>query len=172
MYAVSIGFIMKMGATTGGMDIIVKWLRTKLPYLKTGVLFFITDVIIISMSGVVLQNIDAALYAGITVVVNSIVLDIVLYGKDEAKLLYIISDRPKEITERLLTELDVGVTYIEGRGAYSGKEKQVLMCVVKKQVSPRVEEIVKEEDTDAFMVISSATEIFGEGFKSYFSERF
>ena len=172
LYAVSIGFIMKMGATTGGMDIIVKWLRTKLPYLKTGVLFFITDVIIISMSGVVLQNIDAALYAGITVVVNSIVLDIVLYGKDEAKLLYIISDRPKEITERLLTELDVGVTYIEGRGAYSGKEKQVLMCVVKKQVSPRVEEIVKEEDADAFMVISSATEIFGEGFKSYFSERF
>ena len=172
LYAVSIGFIMKMGATTGGMDIIVKWLRTKLPYLKTGVLFFITDVIIISMSGIVLKNIDAALYAGITVVVNSIVLDIVLYGKDEAKLLYIISDRPKEITERLLTELDVGVTYIEGRGAYSGKEKQVLMCVVKKQVSPRVEEIVKEEDTDAFMVISSATEIFGEGFKSYFSERF
>ena len=172
LYAVSIGFIMKMGATTGGMDIIVKWLRTKLPYLKTGVLFFITDVIIISMSGIVLKNIDAALYAGITVVVNSIVLDIVLYGKDEAKLLYIISDRPKEITERLLTELDVGVTYIEGRGAYSGKEKQVLMCVVKKQVSPRVEVIVKEEDTDAFMVISSATEIFGEGFKSYFSERF
>ncbi len=172
LYAVSIGFIMKMGATTGGMDIIVKWLRTKLPYLKTGVLFFITDVIIISMSGIVLKNIDAALYAGITVVVNSIVLDIVLYGKDEAKLLYIISDRPKEITERLLTELDVGVTYIEGRGAYSGKEKQVLMCVVKKQMSPRVEEIVKEEDTDAFMVISSATEIFGEGFKSYFSERF
>ena len=172
LYAVSIGFIMKMGATTGGMDIIVKWLRTKLPYLKTGVLFFITDVIIISMSGIVLQNIDAALYAGITVVVNSIVLDIVLYGKDEAKLLYIISDRPKEITERLLTELDVGVTYIEGRGAYSGKEKQVLMCVVKKQMSPRVEVIVKEEDTDAFMVISSATEIFGEGFKSYFSERF
>lgn len=172
LYAVSIGLIMKMGATTGGMDIIVKWLRTKLPYLKTGVLFFITDVIIISMSGIVLQNIDAALYAGITVVVNSIVLDIVLYGKDEAKLLYIISDSPKEITERLLTELDVGVTYIEGRGAYSGKEKQVLMCVVKKQVSPRVEEIVKEEDADAFMVISSATEIFGEGFKSYFSERF
>lgn len=172
LYAVSIGFIMKMGATTGGMDIIVKWMRTKLPYLKTGVLFFITDVIIISMSGIVLQNIDAALYAGITVVVNSIVLDIVLYGKDEAKLLYIISDKPREITERLLTELNVGVTYIDGRGAYSGKEKQVLMCVVKKQMSPRVEVIVKEEDTEAFMVITGATEIFGEGFKSYFSERF
>ena len=172
LYAVSIGMIMKVGATTGGMDIIVKWLRVKLPYLKTGVLFFITDVIIVSASGIVFRNIDAALYAGITVVVNSIVLDLVLYGRDEAKLLYIISDKPKEITERILTELDIGVTYIEGRGAYSGKEKQVLMCVAKKQMSPRVEVIVKEEDADAFMVITSATEIFGEGFKSYFAERF
>lgn len=172
LYAVSIGLIMKAGATTGGMDIIVKWLRVKLPYLKTGVLFFITDVIIVSMSGIVFQNIDAALYAGITVVVNSVVLDLVLYGRDEARLLYIISDKPKQITERLLTELDVGVTYIDGRGAYSGREKQVLMCVTKKQMSPRVEEIVKEEDADAFMVITSATEIFGEGFKSYFAERF
>ncbi|MDE7017607.1 MAG: YitT family protein [Lachnospiraceae bacterium] len=172
IYAVSIGMIMKVGATTGGMDIIVKWMRTKLPYLKTGVLFFITDAVIITMSGIVFRDIDAALYAGITVVVNSIVLDLVLYGRDEAKLLYIISDRPKEITERILTELDIGVTYIEGRGAYSGKEKKVLMCVAKKQASPRVEVIVKEEDAEAFMVVTSATEIFGEGFKSYFSERF
>lgn len=172
LYAVSIGIIMKCRATTGGMDIIVKWLRMKLPYLKTGVLFFITDVIIVSASGIVFKDIDAALYAGITVVANSIVLDLVLYGKDEAKLFYIISDRPKEITERILTELDIGVTYIEGRGAYSGREKQVLMCVAKKQISPRIEVIVKEEDTEAFMVITSATEIFGEGFKSYFSERF
>lgn len=171
LYAVSIGIIFKVGATTGGMDIIVKWLRIKLPFLKTGVLFFVTDVIIITMSGIVFKNIDAALYAGITVVVSSVVLDIVLYGKDEAKLIYIISDNSEEIAARMLKELDVGVTYIEGRGAFSGKEKRVLMCAVKKQVSPRVEEIVKEEDADAFMIISSATEIFGEGYKSYFNER-
>ncbi|MCM1262533.1 MAG: YitT family protein [Butyrivibrio sp.] len=171
LYAISIGFMFKAGATTGGMDIIVKWLRIKLPYLKTGVLFFVTDVIIIMMSGIVFKNIDAALYAGITVAVNSVVLDIVLYGKDEAKLIYIISDHSEEIAGRMLKELDVGVTYIEGRGAFSGKEKQVLMCAVKKPVSPRVEAIVREEDADAFMIISSATEVFGEGYKSYFNER-
>ncbi|MCM1049951.1 MAG: YitT family protein [Clostridiales bacterium] len=171
LYAISIGFMFKAGATTGGMDIIVKWLRIKLPYLKTGVLFFVTDVIIIMMSGIVFKNIDAALYAGITVAVNSVVLDIVLYGKDEAKLIYIISDHSEEIAGRMLKELDVGVTYIEGRGAFSGKEKQVLMCAVKKPVSPRVEAVVREEDADAFMIISSATEVFGEGYKSYFNER-
>lgn len=171
LYAVSIGMILKVGATTGGMDIIVKWLRIKLPYLKTGVLFFITDVIIISISGIVFRDVDAALYAGITVVVSSVMLDIVLYGKDEAKLLYIISDKAVEITERILLELDIGVTQIEGQGAFSGKEKRVLMCVAKKQISPQVEDIVREEDADAFMVITSATEIFGEGYKSYFSDR-
>lgn len=172
LYAVSIGLIMKAGATTGGMDIIVKWLRVKLPYLKTGVLFFITDAIIISVSGIVFRNLDVALYAGIIAVVNSVVLDFVLYGKDEAKLQYIISDKADTITDRLLKELDIGVTQIEGRGAFSKKEKKVLMCVVKKPVSPRVEDIVKEEDAEAFMVITSATEIFGEGYKSYFADRF
>ena len=172
LYAVSIGLIMKAGATTGGMDIIVKWLRMKLPYLKTGVLFFITDAIIISVSGIVFRNLDVALYAGIIAVVNSVVLDFVLYGKDEAKLQYIISDKADSITDRLLLELDIGVTQIEGRGAFSKKEKKVLMCVVKKPVSPRVEDIVKEEDAEAFMVITSATEIFGEGYKSYFADRF
>lgn len=171
LYAISIGLIFKAGATTGGMDIIVKWLRIKLPFLKTGVLFFVTDAIIITMSGIAFKNVDAALYAGITVVVNSVALDIVLYGKDEAKLIYIISDHAEDIVARLLKELDIGATYIEGRGAFSGKEKQVLMCAVKKQMSPRLEEIVKEEDTDAFMIISSATEVFGEGYKSYFNER-
>lgn len=172
LYAVSIGVIMKAGATTGGMDIIVKWLRVKLPYLKTGVLFFITDAIIISVSGIVFRNLDVALYAGIISVVNSFVLDLVLYGKDEAKLLYIISDKADAITSRILKELDIGVTHIEGRGAYSGKEKKVLMCVAKKPVSPQIEDIVKEEDAEAFMVITSATEIFGEGYKSYFADRF
>ncbi len=171
LYAISIGLMFKAGATTGGMDIIVKWLRIKLPYLKTGVLFFITDAIIITISGIAFKNVDSALYAVITVAVNSVALDIVLYGKDEAKLIYIISDRAQDITARLLKELDIGATYIEGRGAFSGKEKQVLMCAVKKQMSPRLEEIVKEEDTEAFMIISSATEVFGEGYKSYFNER-
>ena len=63
------------------------------------------------------------------------------------------------------------MTLISGRGAYSGNEKQVIMCAMKKTVFPRVESIVKEEDPDSFMIVTSASEIFGEGYKSYFSER-
>ncbi len=169
--AVSIGILFRAGATSGGMDIIVKALRLHYPFIKTGVLFFIEDVIIVTLSGIIFRDIDAALYAGISVVCVSIVLDIVLYGRDEAKLLYIISNRSEQITARILEELDIGVTHINGQGAYSGTDKKVIMCAVKKFISPRVEEIVKQEDADSFMIITSATEIFGEGYKSYFSER-
>ncbi|MDE7358880.1 MAG: YitT family protein [Lachnospiraceae bacterium] len=169
--AVSVGVIMRVGATTGGMDIIVKALRLRFPHLKTGKIFFIADALVVTLSGIVFRDLNAALYAAISAICTSVVMDIVLYGRDEAKLLYIISGRAEEIAGRLLSDLDIGVTYIKGQGAYSGDNKRVIMCVVKKHVSPRAEEIVKQEDPDSFMIITSATEVFGEGYKSYFSER-
>lgn len=169
--AVSVGVIMRAGATTGGMDIIVKALRLRFPHLKTGKIFFIADALVVTLSGIVFRDLNAALYAAISTICTSVVMDIVLYGRDEAKLLYIISSRAEEIAGRLLSDLDIGVTYIKGQGAYSGDNKRVIMCVVKKPVSPRAEEIVKQEDPHSFMIITSATEVFGEGYKSYFSER-
>lgn len=171
LQAVAIGVIFRAGATTGGVDIIVKALKLKLPHLKTGNLFLMIDAVVVTVSGIVFRNINAALYAAVVVGCCSVTLDVVLYGRDEAKLLYIISDKPEQITKRILEELDIGTTYINGRGAYSGTEKQVIMCAMKKTVFPRAEKIVREEDPDSFMIVTSATEIFGEGYKSYFSER-
>lgn len=171
LMAVGIGLVFKAGATTGGTDIIVKLLRLKFPYLKTGVLFLITDALIVTVSAFVFQNLNVALYAGLVVFINSVLLDVVLYGRDGAKLIFIISDRQEAITGRLLEELEIGVTHISGEGAYSGKDKKVIMCVMKKQISPQAETIVREEDPGAFMIITSATEIFGEGYKSIYSEK-
>ncbi len=172
LMAVSMGWVFKAGATTGGTDIIIKVLRLKVPHLKTGMLFFLTDIVIVVASAFVFQDLDKAMYAGITVIVTSLVLDLVLYGRDGAKLIYIISDHSEKITKRLLEELDLGVTHVQGSGAYSGKEKNVIMCVAKKQIAPKAEEVVREEDPMAFMIVTSATEIYGEGYKSYFSEKY
>lgn len=169
--AVSLGTIFKAGATTGGVDIIVKVLRLRYKHLKTGNLYLLLDAIVVTLSGIMFRDLEAALYAAVTIFVNSVVLDTVLYGRDGAKMLYIISDHPKQITERLLADLDIGVTTLHGEGAYSGKEKEVLLCVMRKPLAPRAQQIVKEEDAEAFMIVSDATEIFGEGYKSYFSER-
>lgn len=169
--AISMGMILKAGATTGGVDIIIKLLRLKYRHLKTGNLYLMLDAIVVTLSGIMFRNLEIALYAAVAIFVSSVVMDTVLYGRDAAKMIYIISDHPKQITERLLADLDIGVTALQGEGAYSGKEKKVLMCVMRKPLAPKTQQIVKEEDPEAFMIVSDATEIFGEGYKSYFSER-
>ena len=169
--AIGIGLVFKAGATSGGTDILIKLLRLKYPFIKTGALFFLTDACIVALSGVVFQDLDVALYAGLVVVINSLLMDVVLYGRDEAKLLIIISDCHEEICRRILEEMDIGVTFLEGSGAYSKKDKSVILCAVKKQRSYRAEEIVRQEDPSAFMIITNATEIYGEGYKSFFSEK-
>ncbi|SHH47845.1 Uncharacterized membrane-anchored protein YitT, contains DUF161 and DUF2179 domains [Butyrivibrio fibrisolvens DSM 3071] len=167
---VAMAIIFQQGATSGGSDIIIKILRLRYPHIKTGGILFITDVFVIAFAAIVIKDIPAALYAFVTVFINGIALDKVLYGSDEAKLLFIISDRNASITRRLLKELDLGVTHVYGQGAYSGKDKKVIMCVVRKRISPQAQKIVKEEDPEAFMIITSATEIYGEGYKSYFDD--
>ena len=166
-----IGIIMKNGGTTGGADIIVRILRKKHPHIKTNELFSIMDCAVVALSAIAFRNLEVALYAMIAVFVSAFVLERVLYGTDEAKLIYIISDESAKIAQRMLDELEIGVTFIEGKGAYSGKEKQVIMAVMRKTLSPKAEEIVKECDPHSFMIISSATEIYGEGYKNIFSEK-
>lgn len=166
-----IGVVFKCRATTGGMDIIIKILRTKYRHLKTGSLFLMMDVIVVSISGIVFKDFNIAMYALIAVTVAGRVMDYVLYGGDEAKLIYIISDHPEQIVERVMREAEAGVTYLTGKGAYSNREKQVIMCVARKQQSPVIEEIIKQVDKNAFMIVTGANEIYGEGYKNIMSER-
>jgi len=170
LIAIGIGLIFKSGATTGGTDIIVKILRQKYRHLKTGFLFLCMDVVIVGVSGLVFGDIDIALYALATVIISGKALDYVLYGGDEAKMFYVITEVPEKIGVRLMKELEVGVTYLQGRGGWTGDEKQVVFCMVPKRLGPEVEEIVKVEDSRAFMVVTSASEIYGEGYKDFFGE--
>ncbi len=171
LMALAMGLIFKSGATTGGTDIIVKVLRLRYPHLKTSSLFLIIDACIVTASAFLFRDIDKAVYAGLTVFLTSVMMDAVLYGRDEAKLIYIISDASSAITRRLLEELDLGVTHIQAVGAYSGKEKNVIFCAIRKQLAPKAEAVVKEEDPLAFMIVTSASEIYGEGYKNIFSEK-
>ncbi len=171
LVALSIGMIFKAGATTGGVDIIVRVLRLKYQHMKTGALFLMFDAAVVTLSGIMFRNLETALYAAVAVIVSATVLDIVLYGRDGAKMIYIISDRPDAIAGRLLQEVGIGVTYVNGQGAFSGREKRVIMCVVRKPLSPRAQQVVREEDPEAFMIVTNATEIFGEGYKSFFGEQ-
>lgn len=161
-----LGFILKTGATTGGVDIIIRFIRIKHPELKISTLFVIIDTIIVTVSGIVFKDFNIAMFAFITAVLNGRVMDYILYGSDEARLIYIISDVPEKVLKRVLSEMEAGATLLSGQGAYSNKNKKIIMCVVKKRKSILLQTIVKEEDKNAFIIITSANEIYGEGYKN------
>ncbi len=171
LIAFSIATIFKCGATSGGADIIIKLLRLKYPHIRTGRLFLIFDISVVALSGVLFRNIDAALYAFIGIFVMSAVMDLVLYGQDEAKMVFIISEKSELLADKMMMDVDAGVTFLTGRGAYSKKEKDVIMCVVRKSVYPKIEEIIKEEDPNAFLIVTHANEIYGEGYKDIFANK-
>jgi uncharacterized membrane-anchored protein YitT (DUF2179 family) len=170
--AVGMGMVLRSGATTGGTDIIVKCLRVRYPHMKSGALFFMIDIFIVLLSGIVFGRVDNMLYSAIAVFTTSMVLDKVLYGTDGAKLFFLISDQSDRITARLLAELQIGVTYLKGSGAYRQSEKKVVLCAMRKPLIPKAERIVREEDDKAFLIVANATEVYGEGHKSYFGDIF
>lgn len=166
-----IGIVLRSGATTGGTDIIIKVLRKKYPAIKTSTFFMVVDVCIVAAAGIFFRDFNVAMYAFIAVLISGRVMDYVLYGKDEATLVFIISDKADSVLARILEEISAGATILTGRGAYSQNEKNIIMCVVKKRATPDLEDIVKEEDSHAFMIVSSANEIYGEGYKNILKER-
>ena len=171
LIGVALALVFKAGATTGGIDIIVKVVRTKRRHIKTNILFLAFDSMVILASWMVFQDLTVAFYAGIAVITDSIVMDKILYGSDEAKMIFVICDQPEQVKQRLFGELDLTATIIPAKGAYTNAPKEMLMIVTRKQMYPRLEEIVKDEDASAFMIVSSASEIFGEGYKDITREK-
>lgn len=171
LLAVGMGLLFKLGATSGGTDILIRVIKLKYKHLKTGSLFLATDCCVIAASALVFGDIDLALYAAIATIVSSFCLDLVLYGRDEAKLVYLITDHEQAIADRLLEELEIGVTYLQGQGAYTRDNKKVILCAMQKRLLPKVQEIAMEEDPFVFLIVTSASEIFGEGFKDISAPR-
>lgn len=165
-----ISLVFRGGATTGGMDIIVKLLRKRYPHLKTGSLFLMLDITVVAISAVVFGDFDRAMYALIAVFITGRMIDRLLYGSDEAKLIFIVSDKAETVAKTIMEQVKTGITFLKGQGAYHNKEKKIILCVIRKQTAPKVLEVVKQTDPGAFTIISSAAETFGEGYKDFFQE--
>ena len=170
LIGVGVGLVFRTGATTGGTDVIVKLLRTKYRHLPTGIVFGFVDGCVCLTSGLVFKNVEITICAVVSLMIASMVMNKVLYGGDGARMIYVISQKNKEIAKHLMEEVDVGATYMQGNGAYSGKNFDVLMVVLRAKQLPRARDVVKQIDDGAFMIVTNATSVFGEGFKKYDSE--
>lgn len=163
-FGIGMGFVYLREGTTGGTDIINKLINKKYPHFSMGVIMMSTDAVVIVASMIVFGTIEAGLYAIISIFAASKVMDMILYGSFEGKMLLIFSDKYEAISDYIMTSLDRGVTYLDGTGAYSKAEKHIICCAVHKNEYSKVKRKVKEIDTNAFIIITNAGEVLGEGF--------
>ena len=162
----SLGLVFSQGATTGGTDIVTRLLKLKLPWLNMGTIMLIPDLIIICLAAFMFGKMESALYGLVALFICTKVMDAVLYGMDTSKVAYIISERHEEIVGHII-KMDRGITVLHGHGAYSGREKQVLMVAFKQKEIVQIKEAVHETDPDAFMIVCDAHDVLGEGFRTY-----
>lgn len=172
LYGGGLGFIFRAGSSTGGTDIIVKLLHKKFRHLKTGIISMLIDVTIIAASGAVYRDLELLLITVLSIMAFTASFDFVLYGGNSAIVVYIITteEKAKPICDGILQDLNVSATILDGKGAYSGNDKTVIMCAVKNYVYPRLRDIIRKYDLDAFTIVSAAKEIYGEGYKSHDAE--
>lgn len=158
-----LGLVFSTGSTTGGTDLLSNLLHPLFPIVRIPNLLGIIDGIIV-VAGMVLFGIRTALYAMVAVFVTSKIMDGVTAGMRYAKVLYVISDESQQIAQLVMEKLQRGVTALKGSGMYSGKEKQVLMCVISRREAVDLVKLIKEADERAFVIIADAREVMGEGF--------
>lgn len=164
------GFLFRSGSSSGGLDVITKVLRLRYPHIKTGVIFFVLDAFIIGASVFAFGTLDLGLYATVGILVSTFLMNYMLYGSDEARMVYIVSNEPQSVADELLQKLDLGGTFLSGYGAYTGKEKRVLMCVMRPKQLPAAREVVASIDPSAFLIVAGVSAVFGEGFKAHNAE--
>ena len=163
----ALAIMLQKNATTGGTELLARLLKYVFPRLSIGKLCLIIDVTVVSLYALAFGNVESTLYGVIAMYVCSISMDMVIYGSINAKLLYIISDHNEEITQKLM-DMGLGGTIITGKGAYTGNDKKIIMCAARPAKIAAIKAIVKQVDPDkAFIIVSDAKEVFGEGFGEY-----
>lgn len=154
-------------SSTGGSDFILMAVRAKNPHLSLGRISFIMELIIISLGGLALQDMDGVIYGVSINYIMTQVVDKVMYGIDAGKLTFVVTDprNSKAIAEAIDAVSDRGATLLDARGSYQGDPKDVVMCACStKQMHP-VRQAVRAIDPDSFIVILESNEVHGNGFK-------
>ena len=162
---IGFGLVLRGNATTGGTDMLASLLHRLVPVMKVSYAIFVFDGLVIIASAFVFES-QAAMYGLISAFLCNVLIDLVLEGPNSAHSYFIISDESEAIAERIMHEMNRGVTGLEAVGMYSQQRKKVLLCVVNRFESMRLRRIVFEADPHAFVIANKAKEVLGEGFKS------
>ena len=169
LLGIGLGFILRGGATTGGTDMAARMVHKYLPFLSVGMFLFLIDCVVVIAAWIFIGS-SEALYALICIFVSGKAVDMVMLGLSSNKACFVISDAWERVSRRLMNEMERGVTQLTAKGAYTGKDRPVVLCVLPPQEVSRLKEIVRQEDEKAFMFITEAHEALGEGFSSLMAD--
>ncbi len=164
-----IGLVLLAKATTGGTDMVATLIQHYLKHYSIVQIMQILDGLIVII-GLYVFGLRSGLYAIVAIFITTKVSDAIMEGFKFSKAAFIITDRYEEIAKCILKELDRGVTGLYAKGMYSGEEKCMLYCVVSQKEIVGVKEIVAKMDPNAFVIVTDAREVLGEGFLEYSNE--
>ncbi|EJQ39250.1 hypothetical protein IEE_04922 [Bacillus cereus BAG5X1-1] len=161
---IGLGCMFKAGGTSGGSAILARLANQYLGWsVGKGVL--IIDIVVIAGSVFIIGQ-EKAMYTLVAVFVGAKVIDFIVEGMDTKTAVTIISNQPDLIRETITKNMTRGVTVLEGRGGYTGKNKEVLYVVINKQELVKLKQVISRVDEDAFVVIHDVRDVLGGGFKA------
>lgn len=162
---VGFGLVIRVGGTSGGSDVVSKYLYRKRA-VPIGTTNMLINVCVLAISALFLRSLESLFYGVIAQYVVSVVMDSIIYGGDVQKNALIITSKPDEVAQAIMHNIGHGVTAIEGKGMYTGKERTILMCVVRRHETNLVKKTILDIDDTAFMMLSDVSEVLGRGFKN------
>lgn len=157
--------ILRAHSSTGGSDLAGIIIREYKPNFRTGNMIMMIDFIIVLLNVLFLGKIEIGLYSAITIYLMGKVIDILFEGIYFTKLVFIISDKSKEIAKLIERKVKRGITGIYGKGMYTNTEKLVLMCAIGRNDLAEIKSIIRKIDPNAFLIITNSREVLGTGFK-------
>lgn len=162
-----IALVFIRGSTTGGTDILGRFLQKIFPGIQTGRAILVIDFMVLLSSAIAYQNIETFLYGMVAMFTSSRVIDALLYGADNGKVALIISDKKEELGKTIINEMGRGCTFLKAEGAYTNDEHNVIICAVRRHQFLYLKHLAFRIDPSAFFIALSADEIVGYGFKEH-----
>lgn len=157
--------VLKANASTGGTDLLTYIVRAYKPHYRASNLIVMIDTGIIIMNVIFFKEIEIGLYSAIAIYLMGKMIDVVFEGVYFTKMMFIVSEKYENIAEEIGKHLDRGSTGIYAKGMYTNKEKMMLWCVASRNEVAKIKQIAEEIDNRSFIVISSAREAWGKGFR-------
>ncbi len=157
--------VLKANASTGGTDLLTYIIRSYKPHYRASNLIVIIDIAIVVLNVIFFREIEIGLYSAIAIYLSGKMIDVVFEGIYFTKTMFIVSSKYKEIAQEIGQKLDRGSTAVYAKGMYTREKKMMLWCVASRGEVAKIKQIAQEIDPRSFIVISSAREVWGKGFK-------